>query len=338
MVKTRKKRQGSRNKRSMAESDAMLQANLKKREDMPTVLRADEAVYIGEQVFQPEDLGEPIINIASEGNELVGRDWYQRVRMGSEVNDLIVVLKAGGIIPQKVTLSKRDGRYWIVDGQQRFWAHADTNTPMPADVYQCETIEQEKRLFEIMNTRRGVSANTMIGAKGGWLTDLLLTANDEHPDLRSTFNFGRHHARLFSASSMIRAIGVALGEISPNRSIPSVRLVNRLTAKGEESETFQKRSELFLDLAARVFVTNRKAVRDKLKSRPKPVKAAALLGMAALVRDHWSGEPFCLMPSEQQAQSLLTYANRVDAPTGRRYYVVYEEAMREAWPTKVKAA
>ena len=325
-------------KRSIAQSDNMLKASLAKREDIPTILREDEARYVGEVMIPAEDLGEPIINIAYEGNPLVGRDWYQRIRVTGEVNDLIIVLRSGGVIPQRVCLSKRDGKYWIVDGQQRFWAHSETSTPMLANVYACKTIEEEKRLFEVLNTRRGVAANTMIGAKGGWLTDLLLTANDEHPTLHGMFNFGRHHARILSASAVVRAIGVAVFGIHPNKAITAVRLVNRLTAKGEKDAMLRRRSEQFLELIAQVFITNRKAMKLRIHSRPRRIKSAAMMGLAAVAYENWSGRGKAAMPTDQQAQRLLNEANQIGIPPGRRYYVVYENAMRDTWPKKAKAA
>lgn len=90
---------------------------------------------------------------------------YQRDEVTSEVNQLIHVLLNGGQIPDPVTVAERSygdkGRY-VVDGQQRWWAHVDTGKPMQVRIYKVDTFEQELTLFHVLNNTRKLSARTRL--------------------------------------------------------------------------------------------------------------------------------------------------------------------------------
>jgi hypothetical protein len=80
---------------------------------------------------------------------------YQREEVTIEVNTLIHVLKKGGMIPDPVSVVERkydDRKRYIVDGQQRWWAHVDCGVPLAVVIYHVSSYEDEVALFHALNT------------------------------------------------------------------------------------------------------------------------------------------------------------------------------------------
>lgn len=160
----------------LSESTAVAAVALKRRLQVPMGLDPEVARGV-ETVIKPADF--KLINIDER---------YQRARIDTEVNELIHVLRAGKGVPARVHLAKRafvepgvnPEALWVVDGQQRWWAHYETDVPMYATIHTVRSIEEEKKLFLILNSRVQVGANFMVHSWPGPSADLLRLANEQH--------------------------------------------------------------------------------------------------------------------------------------------------------------
>lgn len=136
----------------------------------------------------------------------VDDEAYQRTKITAEINEMIHALRAGGLVPDPVTVAERpDGTWYIADGQQRFMAHVETELPMAAMIYPVETMGAEKLLFLAMNQSRRVGAGFIVHAWPGEMAELLRKAdNDPESVLFNAVNFGRHGNR-YAAATLIRS-------------------------------------------------------------------------------------------------------------------------------------
>mgnify|MGYP001561854522 CR=1 FL=1 len=154
--------------------------------------------------------GEPNLTILApaEFTKLGVDERYQRVRITGAVNDLIHVLTGGGTVPDPITIARRsDGSMWIVDGQQRFWAHYECQMPLQALVYDVFSLEDERKLFLIMNTKRHLSANTYVKSWSGLGAQILRdAATDKAHACFGAVAFVSSGSYPYSAFPMIRAM------------------------------------------------------------------------------------------------------------------------------------
>lgn len=133
---------------------------------------------------------------------------YQRPENRLMVNQLVAVLEAGGKIADPVTVAVRpDGTKWIVDGQQRWAAHYLSEKPLPALLYHVEAVDDEKRLFSILNTNVRPHPNVRIRAWTGPSADLLtyLQESPESP-VRQGIGFGAGGGYIFPASVLVNGL------------------------------------------------------------------------------------------------------------------------------------
>lgn len=206
-------------------------------------------------------LGTPVhMHFDVEDFDKLGIDRrYQREDVKPHVGRIIASLRAGGSIPDPITVAKRtfkerDERfpsplYWIVDGQQRMWAALETNTRLEAICYEVASLDEERMLFILLNTRAAVHANLYVNAHSGPAANLLRAAASV------PFAEGRIHylaggdKRRFGvatlASSMCRAYGVKHNGVA--------RCLAALDPKIETDKTTAMR---FLELICTIFPNN----------------------------------------------------------------------------------
>jgi hypothetical protein len=139
---------------------------------------------------------------------------YQRDEVTTEVNDLIVVLKKGGQIPDPISVAERKygdrGRY-IVDGQQRWWAHIDTSTPIYAVIYQVNSFEDEVALFHALNLQTRVSPETRLRSLPGPAGTTLRRLNeDSKSPLYGQVSFMDKGSTRFGAMIVVRGLAALL--------------------------------------------------------------------------------------------------------------------------------
>lgn len=181
------------NRKKLSESESFRQYHLSRRTAAPLVVTGvgkPRPLWI-----QPKDFGKLHVDESA----------YQRSKITAEVNDMIHALRAGGTIPDPLTVAERpNGTWWVADGFQRLLAHMETQTPLLAMIYPVESLEAEKMLFIAMQEHRRVGAEYMVHAWPGEMADLL-RKQDSSPDaqLLNKVNFGRHGNR-WSASTLIR--------------------------------------------------------------------------------------------------------------------------------------
>ncbi len=178
--------------RKMGESDAMMAAAAARR-IVQSVLVTGVQMADKVTVIRYEEFGKLRVD-----------EGYQRMRIGTEVNQIIHALKAGGAVPDPVDIAERpDGSWWIVDGQQRFWAHDECRLPLRAMVHKVESREAEERLFIVLNSRRKVGAKVILKGWPGPAGQFIRRVNE---DDRSPF-FGMVD---FSTSSHLPLDAMAL--------------------------------------------------------------------------------------------------------------------------------
>lgn len=138
---------------------------------------------------------------------------YQRDEVTTEVNMLITVIKKGGTIPDPISVVERkygDRKRYIVDGQQRWWAHVDTGTPIMAIVYHVESYEDEVKLFHALNTVTRVSPEDRLRSLPGPAGTVLRKLNEssESPLYQQIgFTPGSHR---FGAMILLRGLTALL--------------------------------------------------------------------------------------------------------------------------------
>jgi hypothetical protein len=139
---------------------------------------------------------------------------FQREHIGSLVNVYADVLRRGGSYPAiDVSLRPSDpGRYWIIDGQQRFWAHFDAGKDVTLHVHEIDKIEVEKMLFIALNNHRTVSANIITACHIGPITTRVIVPANEDPDspLRGRVSFRTSVSKSQVGAAMLAS---ALGKL-----------------------------------------------------------------------------------------------------------------------------
>lgn len=178
---------------------------------------------------------------------------YQRVRITTAVNDLIHVIKGGGAIVDPITVvERRDGSLWIVDGQQRFWAHDECKVPLTALVYRIDDFENEKRLFLVMNKRVTVNAETIVKAWGGASAAMIREwADKPGSPYRGQVNFGNNSHAPYAATILVRGLLAVSAGIIPVGSIIST--LTRCDYALREVPSAPQRAEAYLRLVPLVF-------------------------------------------------------------------------------------
>ncbi len=188
-----------RRRRKLSESQAVQESNLARRLHQPVVVTGVEMARTITMI-QPSQFGK--LNVDER---------YQRVRIGDEVNDIIHVIRAGGAIPDPIDVAERpDGSWWILDGQQRYWGHEETQQPLRALIHKVYSFEAESKLFVIFNSRRKVRPIVIVKGWQGPTGDYLRKLNESKDSpLRGQIDFGNNTKLPIAANCLVRGILVA---------------------------------------------------------------------------------------------------------------------------------
>jgi hypothetical protein len=144
---------------------------------------------------------------------------YQRQDIAAWHNDLRDALKRGTKTPA-IAVAVREwheegmptGMLWVVDGQQRMWAHVDLDLPIVAKEYHTSSLEEEKRLFVVLNHKVPIGPNHTVKAHPGISAKFLaeINENPSHPLCnRIQFQDGGTKAR-YGAASLVGLVCVTL--------------------------------------------------------------------------------------------------------------------------------
>jgi hypothetical protein len=190
---------------------------------------------------------------------------YQRDRVRPEVSDLIAALQAGGSVPAPICLVRRkykeNGRVsellWVVDGQQRAWAHLWLKRPFNALVYEVDSLDHERDLFVALNTFVSLSAKQHVESASGAAAAMIreVSADAAHP-LHGLIAF-RNGGGGIASSSVARGIFAAmLGRPSNGRIQDILRTCD--AAMGDRRS--EERARAFLQIIPGVFPSGAKTL------------------------------------------------------------------------------
>lgn len=229
-------------RRTMKESDAILQAAAARRVHSPVILTGVK-VATTITMIQPEQF--PRLGVDER---------YQRVRIGGEVNELIHAIRNGGEIPDPVDIAQRpDGSLWLVDGQQRFWAHSECGVPLKAHIHQVEDLVAESRLFVALNSRRKVNTRTIIKGWPGLAGEFLrrMQTSDRSP-IKGMIDFGQNSSLPLDAPSVVKGVLVVTTGLEYPSGDMATRMLPRIDAALKVPGMIAW-AEAFVDLIAAVF-------------------------------------------------------------------------------------
>jgi hypothetical protein len=197
------------------------------REREPSLLATSEAVrkQHAERRGTPIEVGDKVrfVGLAKltvrQMYDLGIDDRYQRSEITAQVNTLIHVIKDGGVIPDPITVAERpDGSRWIVDGQQRFWAHLDTEKPIQAMVYKVNSFDDELALFNVLNNNVRLTAAARIAAWPGEAGKIIrdLADNPSSPLYRRVSLIAASGGAIISTPPLLRGLTTAISNVQGN--------------------------------------------------------------------------------------------------------------------------
>jgi hypothetical protein len=136
---------------------------------------------------------------------------YQREEVTPKVNELIHVIRSGGMIPDPISVAIRtDGSRYIVDGQQRWWASVDCETPLEAKLFKVASYEAEVTLFNVLNNNAVLGSRVRVRAWPGTAGDVLRRLNEGSSPLAGRINFKADSSVAFPAVAVLRGLTAAL--------------------------------------------------------------------------------------------------------------------------------
>lgn len=197
---------------------------------------------------------------------------YQREEVLTEVRDIIHVLKRGGQIADPITVVERqygDHGLYIVDGQQRWWAHVDTVTPIQAVVYTVESYEDEVTLFQTLNMQTRLNAKTRVASWPRAAGTVLHMLNDnESSPLYQRIAFGDTSNAIVGAIPLLRGLVALLANVSWNGGVD--RLLSTFDKHYETKKGWAD------DAIMRYALVVSQVFHDTEKHRLRPLPAIAL--------------------------------------------------------------
>lgn len=244
---------------------------------------------------------------------------YQRQEITLKVNELIHVLQAGGVVPDPIIVAERpNGQLFIVDGQQRYWAHWHAEKPLHGIIYKIASIPTEARLYHVLNNRTSLTADAKVKAWQGPAAALLRQMGQSHPAFKEQINFGQGGGRnrRYSAAGLIKAMLIV--------SNSGLRYQGRIDVMLPRLDMALKQSgapdrvRTLLGLYGSVFVESKK------------VPALALYAVAKVAGKRWVDT--VMIPSE----TIQGRIARMDWPTlapgmADRFLPVLEEEVAKRW-------
>lgn len=246
---------------------------------------------------------------------------YQRIRIKNEVNDLIHVLKNGGDIPDPITVARRaDDSLWIVDGQQRWWAHSETNTPLKALIYDVDSLEAEKELYIVSNTRVKVGTNYMVKAHPGIGVEILnKLAEVPGSEVEGMVDFGTDKKRPLAAATAIRGMTVvATGALTSGQG-NITNVLPRLDHELEHNMLARERCDAFLRLAIEVF-----GPKARIPTMP-------ILALAGVCYRRWNGRPRPVPPVVLKRLQRIEWLHASGGSYAARFMPVIEGVITRIW-------
>lgn len=247
--------------------------------------------------------------------------YYQRPVNSSMVNDLIHVLKNNGRIYDDVVLCVRDDEpdvWYLVDGQQRYWAHDACGVAFPAVIYRSTGRVAEAQLYQVLNTRKALTANNIVkGYQGEAAAILRRLASIEDTAYYNQIQFGDPGKRPYAAGILMRAMLAVATGILPTG--PMHRLCARADHALATDPAARPRIDVFLKLLPLVFPATR------TMSNLPPIALARVA-----FRKFQAGAPF---PSPRVYEKLkrVSWDAAIEGKTNIKWLVVLEQEIERIW-------
>lgn len=312
------------NRKRMTEDQLAISRLAAKRKERITKVKAKNPnpIVVGRGIRRATEV---TVIPASELDTLKVDPQYQRPENRELVNQLLAVLEAGGMVPDPITIAVRpDKSRWIVDGQQRWAAHYLAMKPVAAVLYFVDTIDEERRLFSVLNTYRRPAPGIRMRAWTGASSELIrfIAGSPASPLIGelsfSTSGGGTKH----NAPTVLRGVGAALGLASGsgNSSVTEDFMRQLDRAYLADTKRAVRVAQAFLSLAKLIFQTGR--------WQNMPMLA---LGSACAVR--WENGSACTPPSKAALYNLrrLNWMNPSATERGRWLPVLKADVLRR-WP------
>ena len=171
---------------------------------------------------------------------------YQREEVKGWVNDLADAIRRGSF-PPAIHVAERKWEagdtLWIVDGQQRFWAHWDAGKPIRCQVHSVRTPQEEKDLFVVLNSIQKLSPNTIIKDAPGPTALMIRAAAEESGPLAGRIAFSGAVGRRIAANSLLCGLSALLSGRNDQGVSMSLSSCDRAIA---ETPELQERAKEFV--------------------------------------------------------------------------------------------
>jgi hypothetical protein len=304
----------SRETSMLATSPAVLKA-MEARRGTPIIVPDTVKVY-GMRRYPVKELEDLLIDTR-----------YQREEVTNEVNELVTVLKRGGIIPDPISVAVRkygDGRKYIVDGQQRWWAHVDTGTPINVTEYHVHSYEEEVTLFHALNMQRRVSPEDRLRSLPGPAGDTIrrLAETDGSP-LRGKVGH-TPNSGMIGGMILLRGMTAMLSNTKANggldRIAPNFDRYFRMSPRVAE-----KMVDSYATLIAAVFEGRR-------------VRSVSAVALGRILYASFLAKPTDPLPTSKQIDRLKKLDFDALTPShSMRWLPTVAAAVQEIWPVQLVA-
>jgi hypothetical protein len=307
---------GDRKRSILATSEKARQAYLQRRGE-PLVL-GDDVKPFGVRRMPYKDLLKLRIDLS-----------YQREEVTDKVNELIHVIREGGVIPDPITVAQRpDNTLYIVDGQQRWWAAIDTETSLEVKIMRVANHDAEVKLFHVLNNKATIAPRHVIRSWPGKCGDVLrLLATSSASALQGQIDFSASGVARAPATSMVRGLVTLVGGATGGG---VTRSLQSFDFRFEENPQWTMVAAFkYAEVVASIFDST---VEGTLRS----VVAVAL---ARLCRRRWrtcdptdNGDGWAV-PTRAQYEKLQKIGWQKLVPTpAMKWAPVVEAEIRKAWP------
>jgi hypothetical protein len=302
---------------SIVGNEAIAEQRRRKRTEHPIALRGvseGKLITVTPEMFNQLDLAVMDPTGAQPG--------YQRMRQEAWVNKLIDAIARGGYVPDPVKLAKRtyttDGKLWVVDGQQRMWAHFELSKPFKALVSEVDSYKSECDWFIIENDRKLLQSNLIAS---DWTGPCAVTLRAAHRDpghpLYGKVNYRGGQSVQFNAMVLLRGMAVAATGSLRSAVGGSIRTLQVLDNALTDPKA-ATRAQMFLRVLPQVFPTE----------RPR-LHSMQALGLVAFNRwrDHGVMMPDAMSLSRMRR---INWGSLWALPTQHRVRLTIE-AIEKAW-------
>lgn len=297
----------------------------RKATDSARVQASAEARRIRQQVLVTGVGVAPIVTVLQpeEFNRLNIDESYQRLRIGAKVASLTSVLLSGGQIPDPIDVAERpDGSWWIVDGQQRFWACVEAKKPIKVHVHKVNDHESEINLFYALNSRVNLSPRNVLRGWPGPMGVLIrdLNTSDQSP-LKGMIDLGNNTKLPLDGSVLAKSIFAVLTGCMPSGDMMTTTMPRADAAM--RTPGAHAWAEAYAQLVAAIFG-------PRGGSGGRRVRALPMLALALVAnrKFHEAGRP--TFPPSTAKLRAVNWDTAVPSHA-RQYLPLLQERMEKLW-------